>query len=794
MQTERLMSSRITAWLGCLLAAAGAEAEVPGARPLPAHPGNVFLTGETVRVMLPFAGEPPAWQLVDAEGAVLREGSGGAAKLDALPVGYYEIRDTTTNRVALAVLPKQRIPVANTTPIALDLASAWNLAPANWPAAASLARLAGVAWVRDRFTWPEVEPVPRIMASHTRFDDSAAALTAAGLQVLTVNHQTPPWGGDDPGRFPTDLRDAFGFFRAAAARWRGAISAIEPWNEAEIDNFGGHLGCEIASFQKAAWLGLKAGNPQITAGQSAFAVPQRALLDDFTANEPAAYFDTFNLHHYAAPADYGRIYGDFRAAAAGRPVWTTEANWPLHWTGEVSHELSDADAHESATRVAKVFSAALHEGSRRVFWFLLPHYSEGTTQFGLLRADLTPRPAYVALAAVGHLLAEAQPLGRLNLGTNLTAFALAAKPEGNPQVVVVAWSEGETATLPLPSSPLAIYDYLGRAVAVTTNRLALTPAPQFVVLRPGTEKSWPLTPPPAPAERLKASPSAVVLQVVWPPARAVRSKSALRLADDKPETVPLFAYNFGPQRVRGTVRLEQPSPLVQGLRIGPGGPQSEISLELEPGERRPIGLVVDARRAPPDWFELPIRIEGGFGRSGRSVLSLNFAAASASVAALGKSPVPQAAEPRRWEPSASGRGRVTISATKNGGVLFEAAPRGDNRHCYPRLELDPATTLEAGVGGLEFELTPLTGEGQFHVILEERGGASYIIPLRLAPRMGRATDCVAWFDDATWGATWSSQDDNSQLDPNQIVAVRIGCNTRETKVRFAVRNLRWLRR
>lgn len=787
------MSRRIIAVLALLACHLG-RAEPPPAPPS-AHPGNVFVAGETVEVRLPFAEITNAWRVLDNDGTEIAHGAGDTARLAGLPVGYYEIRDHTTNRVALAVLAPLRVAPTDTTPIALDLASAWNIAPTNWSAAASLARLAGVAWVRDRFTWSEVEPVPKLLAPHTRFDDSAAALTAAGLRVLTVNHLTPPWGGDDASRFPTDLRDVFHFFREAAARWRGKIGAIEPWNEAEIDAFGGHLGGEIASFQKAAWLGIKAGNPQMLACSSAFAVPQRAVLDDFAANESAAYFETFNLHHYAAPKDYPAIYGGFRTTAAGRPIWTTEANWPSHWSDEGSRELRDADAREAATRVAKVYATALHEGSRRVFWFLLPHYSEGNTQFGLLHANLTPRPGYVALAAVGRLLADAQPLGTVNPGINASAFVFAAKPEGKPQVVAVAWAEGDGAELKLPHAPVAVFDHLGRVrPSMATNIIPLTAAPQFIVLPAGADRQWKLVSPPAPAERSRNPASSVVLQAVWPPARAVRSRSALRLADDRPETVPVFAYNFGAQRVHGVVRLGQPGPLVQGLRAGPDEPQGEIPLELEPGERKAMGLVVDARRAAPDWFDAPTRIEGDFGRAGWAVLSLNFAPAATVLAVKSKSAVLGCDRPASWEPSASGKGRVAVSAAKGGGVLVTASPRSDNRYCYPKLTLDPAEPLDTNIVGLEIALTPLAGEGKFHVILEERGGASYIIPIRPTPRTGRTSDCVAWFDDATWGATWSSQDANSRLDPDQIVAIRVGCNTRDTMVRFALRNLRWLRR
>ncbi len=787
------MSLRITALL-FLLAGLSLLAETTGTRPLAAHPGNVFVVGEEVRIPLPMLGPVDAWRAQTAEGDMVAQGMGGIAVLGRLPVGYYEIRDDRTNRVAFAVIAPLLVPPSENTPIALDLASAWNIALTNWPAAASLARLSGVTWVRDRFTWSELEPVPKLLAPHTRFDDSAAVLDAAGLHVLTVNHLTPPWGGDDSSRFPTDLRDVYGFFRGVSARWQGEISAIEPWNEAEMDVFGGHLGCEIAAFQKTAWLGIKAGNPLMIACQSAFAVPQHRILEDFRANEPAAYFDTFNLHHYAAPRDYGALYAEFRRAAAGRPLWTTEANWPLHWSDEASRELRDADARESATRVAKVFASAIHEGARRVFWFLLPHYSEGSTQFGLLRADLTPRPGYVALAAAGRFLAEAQPLGRLDTATNVTAFAFAARPDGRPQIVVVAWSEEGTNTLALPKVPLTVMDYLGRPLRSLTNAPVLTSSPLYALLPYGAEKLLQLTPPPGLAARAKASPSPVVLQVVWPPARAVRSRSALRLSDSRAETIPLYAYNFSGQRVQGTVSLDQPSPLVLGLREGPGEPQSELAITLEPGERKALGLVVDARRAAPDWFDLPARVDGDFGRFGHSVLSLNFAPASEVLSVKSKALVSGADVVKRWEPSASGKGRVAVSVTKGVGVTFTASPRSDNRYCYPRLVLDPVDPLDRDIVGLEVALTPLEGEGKFQVIVEELGGASYIMPIRPSPRLGRTTDCVAWFDDATWGATWSLPDANSQLDPDQIVAVRIGCNTKDAKVKFAVRNVRWLRR
>ena len=55
-------------------------------------------------------------------------------------------------------------------------------------------------------------------------------------------------------------------------------------------------------------------------------------------------------------------------------------------------------------------------GADKLFYFILGHYVERTLQYGLVHTDLTPRPAYIAFAAVGRLFNGAKPLGRVNFG------------------------------------------------------------------------------------------------------------------------------------------------------------------------------------------------------------------------------------------------------------------------------------------------------------------------------------------------------------------------------------------
>ena len=203
------------------------------------------------------------------------------AKLGKLPVGYYELREKSGSaKVTAAVLAKST-PIEE-TPIALDASMSWFYPNADQVRdACTLCKLAGVRWVRDRLSWPEMEPTRGTWAGETRYERTMRIEHEAGLKILQVNHASPGWASANPAHFPDDLRDVYEFYRRLAKRWNGLADAIEPWNEADIELFGGHTGCEIASFQKAAFLGLKAGDPARPVNGAVFAIDRVETLNDF---------------------------------------------------------------------------------------------------------------------------------------------------------------------------------------------------------------------------------------------------------------------------------------------------------------------------------------------------------------------------------------------------------------------------------------------------------------------------------------------------------------------------------
>jgi hypothetical protein len=427
-----------------------------------------------------------------------------------------------------------------------------------------------------------------------------------------------------------------------AERYRGRVQAWEPWNEANIRDFGAHPIDEISSFQKAAFLGFKAGDPDLTVCWNVHAsVPSWAYTTGVLENECWPYFDTYNIHTYEWPHDYAELWAPARAAACGRPIWVTEADRGTKYATDPPWcELSRHDERLKAEWMAQAYANSLFAGCNRHFHFILGHYYEARNgvQFGLLRLDKTPRPAYVALAAVGRFLAGARCLGRWTPPgkPEVNVYAFRARPDGVERDVLVAWAEqrgdwptrGKTQVdWPLPDglAIAGVYDYLGRSLGAGAP-VRLQSAPVFVLMPPGEARNLALETPPAPSGYRTGAPSPIVLQLRVPDGATTRvaerpwSQIYERTCKAGGEQVlEIFAYNFGDRPAGGTVLVEHVPPSWQLT------PRRAV-VTLEPMERRRLAfrLVVPtgAAASPRDNT---VRLRGRFDSLPPAALAVRFA-------------------------------------------------------------------------------------------------------------------------------------------------------------------------
>jgi hypothetical protein len=621
------------------------------------HPGNIHLAGEMVRVRLPedLPGGITRWRLLDERGRELRAATLNPAvpaardplTLGDLGPGWYRVEFDTADRTNVAwttaaVLRRLAAPTPGDSPVCVDSATAWfayNDVP-HQQRLANLAALAGVNWVRDRLRWRDLQPAPGpLVAARTTYDTAAEAQHAAGLKVLQVFHDTPPWAREAPdagGRFAPDLRQVFEFARALASRFKNRVAAWEPWNEANIATFGGHTVDQMCAWQKAAWLGFKAGDPGVTVGWNVTAaVPTPAHTEGVLANETWPYFDTYNIHTYDWSHAYAGLWSPARAAVSGRPLWITEADRGTpHLKQGPWFDQDPRLERLKAEWIAQSYAGSLFAGSRRHFHFILGHYHEPNgVQFGLLRLDLTPRPAYVALATVGRCLAGARALGRWRPGLDLHVYAFRAWPDGQERDVIVAWAEkeadwdgrGQTRAAWQPPVNLAVVDavdHLGRTLDCVVPA-TLDSAPVFLFLPAGQAALLPLEPPPRLAPFQPGAPSPVVLQLAWPRDATVRVEDlpwsegyACAVKPGRALELPLHAYNFAAAAVRGRIRVErQPEDWETEL--------PEPAFEIEPQGRRTLRAVLrvpTGTKTRDGWLQL----RADCGQRGRPVLAIRF--------------------------------------------------------------------------------------------------------------------------------------------------------------------------
>jgi hypothetical protein len=786
-QPVKAMKTHLLFLCGLFAAAAVIAGARPIPQPLPNHPGNVFVAAETV--VVPLSNARP-WRLVDYDSKTIAEGDGDKAELGRLAAGYYELRGVVDGKASktlttIGVVEPLRAPTPETSPIGIDVAMAWFYTGERMEQSANLCALAGVNWVRDRLRWDEMEPEKGRFAPANKYDDTARIESKAGLRVLQVHHNTPPWATTTPQRQPPDLRDAYHFMREMARRWKGQVQAFEPWNEADVENFGGHIGVEMASLQKASYLGLKAGNPDVIVCQNVFALVQPNMLADLAANRAWPYFDTFNFHHYCGPDNYPNVYAAFRPFTAGKPMWVTEFNAPVHWAGE-EQEPTESDLRVQAERVTEVFAASLHEGPAAAFYFMLPHYCEGETQFGILHKDLTPRPAYLALAAVGRLLADAHPLGKMPTAATTCAYVFRASPDGRESDVLVAWTTGGEASLELPGVPSALYDHLGRAKFQVQGEpktaLKISTAPLFAVFDKNAISTVALQSAPQPLALKTEKPSPIVLQVLAPQEKTALSLSACRISSEKPEALRVFAYNFGDRKYSGRFAITAPA----GWTV-----QFPSQIELAPGERKELSLTVDSHSGSTAPVE-SIRIQGEFGDAGQPVLSVRVTPTPFKLREGQALNLPFVTNQSRWQPLNSG-GSEMVLTNSNGAILVKAKLNPGDRWVYPILTLNKVERPGADFDAFVVTLTALEGEGTYRAIMDEENGSSYAIDFVPQPKPGETVEAIAVLSTSVYGQGWSKPDDNGKLDPDKIKSLKIGCSLKGESVKFSFKNPRWVK-
>ncbi|MBT0962760.1 hypothetical protein [Denitromonas iodatirespirans] len=410
-------------------------------------------------------------ETVDVQTGSYRPESPLVLDFGVLPPGYYDARlhvDSAGGRAAavsgaVAVLPPGDVP--NEPRFGMDAALSWyGGPPAMVERSVAMMRLAGVGSLRDRLSWTRTQPA-RGKTDWGVHAEVASVATGAGLDVVQVFHDSPPWArgkasGPADRLPPRDDAAAFEFGRAYAAGLGRLARSVEYWNEQNSNFFAGYP-FQYASGLKAFSAGVRSVDPAIRVLIGAAAGKPGRFFEETYRNGVGPFFDVRNQHFYGDAGEFGRFYADHvrgievGGGVAERPGWLTEIGYSLRRDGGGgwrAAELAQADY------LAKTYVRGVAAGYERVFFFFWRELVEAELHtWGVIREDFSPRPAYFALGLLSRHLAGAVLAGVEARGKGRIVYFR----RGAGDYVAVMWGGDDPARF---GSSIAATDVFGRPV------------------------------------------------------------------------------------------------------------------------------------------------------------------------------------------------------------------------------------------------------------------------------------------------------------------------------------------
>lgn len=326
----------------------------------------------------------------------------------------------------------------------------------------AMMRDAGITSVRTDAHWAYVERQPnqlKIEPSWQRYLKETARHGLSTQFILGYGNQHHG-GGEKPRSEP--VRAAYNrYVDFVTENLKGQVAYYEIWNEWDVEDprdpaFTQDYARLIAD---AAGI-IRQRDPAATV--LAGAVTSQGIELGFALrlleNGLMQSVDGLSLHPYVHCRGWRRntpeAWIDWMAEvdkeltrAAGRPVplYLTEMAWPSH------QGACGIDETLQAAYLARAFFLARTLPNIKGMWWY-DFRNDGTDKterehnFGLVRQDFTPKPAYPVLAAISEIVSQYAYLGRLENTANDVVLLRFARGEDE---LLVAWSTGKPRTVEL---------------------------------------------------------------------------------------------------------------------------------------------------------------------------------------------------------------------------------------------------------------------------------------------------------------------------------------------------------
>jgi len=293
-------------------------------------------------------------------------------------------------------------------------------------------------WVRVFIGWNAIEPQQggyntAEIANYAQFFASLPPATRIDVDVWG----TPAWAAGGSGSVstpPVDDADYASFLSYLVGAFGGRVTAWEIWNEEDSSGWWSGTPAQYAALLAAADAAVKAADPAATVILGGLTGNDAAYLAALYAAGAAGTFDAVGLHtdtacNITSPSvfqfnpgtqtinqyfflGFTSVHATMVANGdAAKPIYLTEIGWSTTstvcqtgaWSGQKAAGVDPATQAAYLQEAYHCLAQPQYAYVRAAMWFELVDNGASTDpldNFGLLAADLTPKPAFAAFQAV----------------------------------------------------------------------------------------------------------------------------------------------------------------------------------------------------------------------------------------------------------------------------------------------------------------------------------------------------------------------------------------------------------
>ena len=712
--------------------------------------------------------------------------------------GWYKItvmdsEGTIMYTTTFSVVPNMNERYNGENPFGYDVVMSWYIHKSKWSDYTKAIKLAGVKWVRERYTFYDTYRQNGAF-DFSRYDGAYTALHDAGLNISTTWHDSPAFLKQPYGQLPSNLFDAYNLVFNVAHHFGEKVKAWEIWNEQDAQVFLTDPPDTYASYLKATAIALSDvdSKPIKTNGGWTRAYSKTSFVPIALQNEIMNYVDIFNAHRHRSIEDklvlelpptleldtwhYNVQYNRDR-----RPFWMTESGMYLRGIYP-----DDVQLATQARYLVTSTLESLSKGAQRHFWFIFINLADGKRQMGSLTEDETPYPCYQAQAIMTNILGKGEYLGIVNdLPTGTYGYVFESGIKGD---VAVLWSDVLRRVTFKTKTPVTVVDIMGKEMIryPTDSKVEIEVSynPQYVVFEGKMDKDnytryynytfgFEL-----PSKTFSQEERIVLCQKFEAEAYNNPKYEGYKLARNTPNNVEIEIYNFNNKKIEGTIKCLLPAHWK--------AEDLEKPVSVMPMSKSVVSFNISAN----DDVAVAIPYELGFigkfdGKYTTRSVSL--------IAVREKISIPpvriweNAKKPENWIRTISSNGTWSNRAwPEEKAVIFSNSFSSGDRWTYPEFYIDDTDGLE-GSSGLCFEAwTEEEIPGRAGFVIIESSGRRFFSPIGFVLQPGWNRYYVPW-------SGISNLDNNNDMNPLEIEKIKrvsVGCNISANIVPdFAVRNI-----